>query len=130
MEGAMSGGNSLTDAVKAVAAHSTSLTDAVKEAARSGADSTVVSFPRLVTEARHDTAVPGVRPQHAPDTDAPARLLEGTFPGPAPHDDLEDAVADPLPAPPRKLRLRTRGPGPLGRLAARVVRLRLALPGA
>src|SRR5262245_46961247 len=73
MEGAMSNATSLTDAVKAAAARSASLTDAVKEAARGGADSTIVSFPRLAFESRHETA-PGVGASRAaaPDVDAPA----------------------------------------------------------
>jgi len=65
---------SLTDAVKAAATQTASLTDAVKEAARSGADSTVVSFPRLAFEARHE-AMPGagsLARAAAPDLDSPA----------------------------------------------------------
>jgi hypothetical protein len=54
----MGSGTSLTEAVKAAATTSASLTDAVKEAARSGPDATVVQFPRLAFEARHETAVP------------------------------------------------------------------------
>jgi uncharacterized caspase-like protein len=72
MEGAMS--KSLTDAVKAAATQTASLTDAVKEAARNGADSTVVNFPRLAFEARHE-AMPGagsLARAAAPDLDAPA----------------------------------------------------------
>src|SRR5262245_38007114 len=72
MEGAMS--KSLTDAVKAAATQAASLTDAVKEAARSGADSTVVNFPRLAFEARHEamSAAGSLARAAAPDLDAPA----------------------------------------------------------
>jgi hypothetical protein len=46
MEGAMRSASSLTEAVKQVAAQPTSLTEAVKEVARSGANATVIEFPR------------------------------------------------------------------------------------
>ena len=56
---------SLTDAVKAAVTQNASLTDAVKEAARSGADGTVVNFPRLVCGGVHE-ATPSVGTAAAP----------------------------------------------------------------
>jgi len=73
----MSNATSLTDAVKAAATQNASLTDAVKEAARSGADSTVVNFPRLAFESRQEP-VPGrgVPRTAAPDPEAPASATD------------------------------------------------------
>jgi uncharacterized caspase-like protein len=131
----MGSSTSLTDAVKAAATQGTSLTDAVKEAARSGTDATVISFPRAVPDLRPQTAVPVVLPAPTapPGSDASAQVpLE-----PAPEPDLlylsefqKVPEAEPVPAPPRKFRLRGKAgsPPPAVRLRSRFRRLRGALP--
>jgi uncharacterized caspase-like protein len=131
MEGAMSNATSLTDAVKAAATQNASLTDAVKEAARSGADSTVVNFPRLAFESRQDP-MPGVGAPRAaaPDPDAPAHASEP----PAQEDALPAPVAEPRwpePARPSPFRLRSRAAA-RSRPPAGIRRLRLprgSIPG-
>ena len=107
----MSGGTSLTEAVKAAATQSSSLTDAVKEAARSGTDCTVISFPRSVPGARHDTPVPmfGPRGMTDPGLDGQAGELEAAPEPPIP-EHPDDVLQEPVPAP-RKLRLRRQAAG-------------------
>jgi Caspase domain len=134
MEGAMS--KSLTDAVKAAATQSASLTDAVKEAARSGADSTVVSFPRLAFGGRRDAA-PAVAP---PGTDPDPDIIAST-PTPALHPPIaeergQEAASpprreEPGPGKPRASRLRWQSPARARPLAG-IRRLRLprgSIPG-
>ncbi|MFZ1104082.1 MAG: hypothetical protein WAN86_14780 [Hyphomicrobiaceae bacterium] len=91
----MSSASSLTEAVKQIAAQTTSLTDAVKEAARSGSEATVIEFPRaavdcprrgpivrLVATAPHIDAPPRAPsdeppPDAAPDVQRPSRPPAG-----------------------------------------------------
>jgi hypothetical protein len=140
MEGAMGSSRSLTDAVKAAATHGTSLTDAVKEAARSSTHATVISFPRAVGDTRpdlyQDTAVPVVRPVRTeppePDGAAHAPLEAAPEPDlPHPSEFPKEPVAEPVPAPPRKLRLRARAGSPTlrVRIGSGLARLPRDLPG-
>jgi uncharacterized caspase-like protein len=106
----MGSAKSLTDAVKAAATESTSLTDAVKEAARSGADTTVINFPRLAFEARQDATVPVIRPlrmdaaaAHGPERPSPAAAPERDC-----ADRLEEAQPEAAPTVQRKRRLQLR----------------------
>jgi uncharacterized caspase-like protein len=102
----MSGGTSLTEAVKAAATKSSSLTDAVKEAARSGTDCTIISFPRSATGPRHDAPVPAFGPRGLtePGPDHLGDALE-TAPEPGVPAHLEDIRPGPVPTL-RKPRLR------------------------
>jgi Caspase domain len=114
MEGAMSNATSLTDAVKAAATQSASLTDAVKAAARSGADSTVVNFPRLSFGSRRETVPAASAPKPAaPDLEIPAGPAstarhERTLQVPAETEFAPVAVAEPKPTRPSPFRLRPR----------------------
>jgi uncharacterized caspase-like protein len=125
---------SLTDAVKAAATQTASLTDAVKEAARSGSESTVVNFPRLAFEARHEAGPGAGAPRTvaaAPEIDAPAAARPAprrdAIPEPAAEEDLAPAAAEPEAAGQRRFALRSRATARTkARVGMRRLRLRLS----
>ncbi len=116
---------SLTDAVKAAATQSASLTDAVKEAARSGADGTVVNFPRLVCGGVHEaTPSVGTAATSAPDADAPAVAPTAT-PRASAAGETGSAKPGKLRAARLRWRTRTRARPPAGIRRSRRLRMRL-----
>jgi uncharacterized caspase-like protein len=104
---------SLTEAVKEAATDSPSLTDAVKEAARSGAEHSVVSFPRLAFQSRRDSAVPSIRPVRmgAPAADEP-RVRPDEPAGGDTRESRAEPAWPPAPDAPGRLRLRWRTGAP------------------
>jgi caspase domain-containing protein len=121
---------SLTDAVKAAATQSASLTDAVKAAARSGADSTVVTFPRLAFENRQETLPgAGTRNPRSPEPDAPAAAPRPEHTPEAPPEEIPAEPAPARPAPSRLL-LRTARPRRPAGIFRRLRLPRGSIPGA